>query len=197
MENVLHIKCPKCGAVLAIKPQPGLENASITCPVCKVKSRFADYKQPSAHPSPAAAEDSETQYPKFKQGAQQEETETQIFTPQNYVLGSLYLGNQRLAVLKPGRNVIGRLCSTHDATVEIPTDDRRMSRQHLVVEATKVPGKGYVHQVSLFKSNINETFVGNTKLEYGDCLILKSGDLIKLPGATLRFMIEDGDETTY
>ena len=43
MNEVIKIKCPTCGAVLAAKNKPGLENKIITCPVCKQKNPFNNF----------------------------------------------------------------------------------------------------------------------------------------------------------
>ena len=72
-----------------------------------------------------------------------------------------------------------------------------MSRNHLVVEVKKVPGKGFVHCVSLYKDKVNETKVNDTQLEYGDCVVLKNGDLLRLPDATLVFEIPDDEKTDF
>ena len=72
-----------------------------------------------------------------------------------------------------------------------------MSREHIVIEIKKVPAKGFVHYLSLYKEKVNKTFVGNEPLVYGDCIILNHGDIIKLPDADLRFEIPNEDDTDY
>ncbi len=72
-----------------------------------------------------------------------------------------------------------------------------MSREHIVIEVKKLPVKGFVHYVSLYKEKVNKTSIGNEPLLYGDCVVLNHGDIIKLPDATLRFEIPDGEETDF
>lgn len=41
MEETINIKCPNDGALLKVRYRPGLENMSITCPVCRQKMLFS------------------------------------------------------------------------------------------------------------------------------------------------------------
>jgi hypothetical protein len=72
-----------------------------------------------------------------------------------------------------------------------------MSREHVVIEVKRVAGKGFVHYLSLFKEKVNRTCINNDVLEYGDCVILKHGDIIHLPGIDLKFELPDSDETDF
>lgn len=108
------------------------------------------------------------------------------------------IGNGVSFQLKPGRNIIGRKGQNSDANFQIDTADKRsMSREHIVIEVKKLPVKGFVHYVSLYKEKVNKTSIGNEPLLYGDCVVLNHGDIIKLPDATLRFEIPDGEETDF
>jgi hypothetical protein len=64
-----------------------------------------------------------------------------------------------------------------------------------VIEVKRVPAKGYVHYVSLYKEKVNPTYVEDELLQYGDCLVLSHGDVIKLPDVTFKFEIPDEDAT--
>ena len=72
-----------------------------------------------------------------------------------------------------------------------------MSREHLVLEVKKVIGKGFVHYASLYKEKVNETMINNELLEYGDSIVLKSGDKLRLPDATIVFEIPDDEGTEF
>lgn len=116
----------------------------------------------------------------------------------NFTLGKLLVPSTGQSYrLKPGRNVIGRKAQSSSADFQIAGDDKRMSREHLVIEVKKERGKGFVHYISLFKERCNRTEVGRTMLEYGDCIILHHGDKVRLPGAEVKFEIPDGDGTEY
>lgn len=186
--ETIHIRCPRCSAVLEVKMQEGIEDKNVTCPVCKRKRPFKEYQRVA---NPNADSGEHTQY---------EDELTKNEAKQNLVLGRLAVeGMEETAYrLQVGRNVVGRRASNSTADFQVPTgESRRMSRNHLVVEVKKVPGKGFVHCVSLYKDKVNETKVNDTQLEYGDCVVLKNGDLLRLPDATLVFEIPDDEKTDF
>lgn len=183
MEETIQIKCPWCNAVLSVRNQAGIENKFVTCPVCKQKSPFSQFKRNTVNVS----NDDCTQYP----GAQ-------ISMPQeNYTIGRLVVQGKGLSYqLKLGKNIIGRKASNSSANFQIDMgENRRMSREHIMIEVKKIPGRGISHLASLFKEKVNQTEVGSEKLVYGDCIILKNGDIIKLPGVNVLFEIPDDDAT--
>lgn len=197
MQEIIQIKCPFCGSVLSVKNQPGIETKNVTCPICKLKNRFNQYRR--------VVPDSSGGMNTFNQshgyGAKPQRTIEDSLTDLpavNFTIGRLIKEDSGEEFkLKPGRNVIGRKGHRSGADIQIDTAERRsMSREHIVVEVKKDPAMGFVHYISLFKEKVNPTFVGNETLLYGDCLILKDGDIIKLPDAVLRFEIPDEEATT-
>lgn len=201
MEAIItKIKCPCCGAVLAVKTQPGIENKKVTCPVCKESSPFKLYKTvidkkvEESTEYPGKGSDERTSY------RNNDETETNIGSGLNFALGRLKVLNVSVSSyrLKTGRNVIGRKASASTADFQIPvTGGKRMSREHLVIEVKKVPGKGFVHYASLYKQKVNETLVNQERLEFGDCVVLNHGDKIILPDVTMIFEIPDDEGTEF
>lgn len=183
MDEIIKIKCPFDGAVLSVKNLPGIENKSVTCPICKNKYPFSQYRRVVDTPAPRQSEETDhTQLPTL-----------------NYTIGSLIHKETGASYrLKPGKNVIGRKASNSSADIKIDTGDlRSMSRDHLVIDVKKEPGKGYVHYVALFKERVNETKINNMTLLYGDCLILEDGSLLKLPDCTLEFRIQGDEDTNF
>lgn len=184
-ESIIKIKCPHCGVTLKLNSNiPGLEQKSITCPVCKEKSPFTAYKR--IHEEA----ESGTQY----DGA----GDTDYRYTKNTQLGcllTLTAAAERYP-LQMGRNVVGRKADGSSATVQVVSSNR-LSREHLVIEAKEVPGKGLVHYASLYKERCNATFVNDVRLEFGDCVILRSGDLLRLPDTVLRFEIHDEPHTGW
>lgn len=179
MDNVIKIVCPVCGSVLLVKQQPGLEKKSVTCPICKNINPFSSYK--------IKTDDSgeHTEYPGNNPGG--EDCRTGVLS---------LVGSERCLRFEAGKSyIIGRQCTNNTADFVIPDSSKRMSRSHLTVEVAKVPGKGMVHKISLFKKEVNDTFINNVKLDFGDKVILRNKDLIKLPNAVLRFEIPDEDGT--
>lgn len=198
MDEIIKIKCPFCGTVLSVKNQPGIEKKHVTCPICKNKYPFTEFKRVS----PGATynnEEPDTEYPETDDTIRHsgnDKTETQL--PQmNFTLGRLkVVGTTTVFPLRTGRNVVGRKSEKSQADFKIDTAEKRaMSREHILIEVKKLPVKGFVHYVSLYKKEVNKTFIGNEPLVYGDVLILGHGDVIRLPDATLKFEIPDDEAT--
>lgn len=195
MDEIIQIKCPFDGAVLSVKNQPGIETKNVTCPVCRHRYPFTQFKRVAP---PVRSNESDTEYPVGEDRTSYEaEEKTKIGNRPNYTLGKVTVVDSGLSYqLRPGRNVIGRKGQKSGANFQIDTADKRsMSREHIVIDVKKHPVKGFVHYVSLYKEKVNQTFICNEPLLYGDCIVLNHGDLIKLPDATLRFEISDGEET--
>lgn len=192
MNDIIQIQCPKDGAILSIKNQPGLERKNVTCPVCKQMRPFTQYKRYIAKAAYPCRPDGVTQYRESQEG-------TRIEMGHPLALGKLILTSTgKVFPLRPGRNVIGREAKASDTDIQIETgSSRRMSRAHVVIEVVRVPGKGYVHQAKLFKERCNPTYVNRTRLEYGDCIVLHHSDVLQLPDAELRLDISYGDETEF
>ena len=72
-----------------------------------------------------------------------------------------------------------------------------MSREHLVINVERKPGQGFVHSVKLYKQQVNDTYINNERLTFGDIVVLRNGDLIRLPDVDLVFSIENGEETQH
>lgn len=199
MNEIIKIKCPFDGAVLSVRYQEGIEKKNLTCPICKNKYPFTQFKRLGAFTD---GDDSGTEYPDKGRnddtdlGKLSEKT-TIGPSEENVVVGKVTVcGTSKSFQLRPGRNVIGRKGTTSRADFQVDTGEKRsMSREHLVIEVRKVAGKGFVHYASLFKEQVNETFIGNEQLYYGDCVILKHGAMIKLPDAILKFEIPDNEGT--
>lgn len=198
MDEIIQIKCPFDGAVLSVKNQPGIESKNVTCPVCRHRFPFTEFRRVARG---CADTDPETEYPDREKRAgcacddrNNDDTER---LRENFTLGTLKLvGASASFRLKPGRNVIGRKGLKSTADFQIDTGgNRSMSREHIVVEVKKVPGRGFVHYLSLYKEKVNRTCLGAEPLAYGECVVLNHGDIIRLPDADLKFEIPDDDAT--
>ncbi len=190
--EIINIKCPRDGAVLAIKNHPGIENREITCPVCKVSSPFSSYKRVIVKKK---QEEEHTQYP----GEENQAASAEGAKPNKDIdcaLGKLRVQGSGTPPFKLniGKNVIGRKASVSSADIQIPTgDSKRMSREHMVISVQKVAGRGWVHFASLCKERTNDTFLNGTRIDFGDSLILKDGDIITLPDAKIIFELPDSE----
>jgi hypothetical protein len=181
------IKCPHCSAILKIAIADDAEtNKIIICPVCHEKKPLSQYLKYE----PKVVEG--TAYPSDKKtdlgGTEFENKKTCI--------GMLVIESiGKPCILKEGRNVIGRDSDSSKADIKINTGNKcRMSREHFVIDVKNEPQMGWVHRASLYKERVNSTYVNDEKLEYGDCVILNHGDIIKFPDCTVEF-IQDPNKT--
>ena len=213
MNEIIKIKCPECGAVLSVKEQPGMVSKSLTCPVCGTRNKFIDFR--NITPKQEVNQDPDTEYEngnKYHKGQentqyqqtgeltqyQQQDRDTGIGDSRNQKnIGLIQIVGSNLTFqLKLGCNVIGRKSANSGANFQINTGEKRsMSREHILIDVKKHPSKGLIHCVSLYKEKVNKTFVGSEQLLFGDCIILKPGDIIKLPDAELKFDIPDEERT--
>ena len=193
----IRIKCPACGAVLQVQNQPDIESKYATCAVCKTRNLIKDFTKVGVK------QEEHTQYPggeeKTHYRTTQADPPTDIGEGLNVIIGLLkVLPAGPTFQLRQGRQTIGRkTINPPHADFGIPNESKRMSREHLIIEVKKVPSKGYVHYVSLAKEKVNVTFIGQNKMEYGDCVVLQHGDIIRLPDQDLRFELPDEEGTIY
>ena len=183
--ETLDVKCPWCSAVLRIKSAPGMEGKNITCPNCKHTSPFTQFK--------AVIPREEESVTCFPGGIGNDPTPTK----ENLIIGRLKIPLSGISYqLLPGKNIIGRKASASTANFQIETgENKRMSREHLIIEVKRVPSTGFTHLISLYKERVNKTFINSTELLWGDTLIIQHGDIIKLPDVDIRFEIPDEEAT--
>lgn len=184
MEETIKIGCPCCGSVLTVRNMPGIENKFVTCPTCKTKAYVSKFRR-------IVQSDECTKVPG------QDNTET-VNKNENMVIGQLV--NLDLGIrarLNVGRNIVGRKTSSSTATIPLPCPTNRMSRSHINIDVQRVNGKGFVHYISLCKEKVNKTYIGDELLEYGDKIVLRHGDIIRLPDLNLRFELPDEEATTF
>lgn len=99
--------------------------------------------------------------------------------------GYLLYGGQKYP-LGFGNNVIGRKATTSQATVQIATDDRYMSRQHLAIQVIKASTDNVRVVVSNYH-NKNASYVNGQLLNEGDQLVLTEGSIIKMGNTTVVY----------
>lgn len=167
--ETLYIKCPKCGKVLAIHRQPGLENMNVPCPVCKNKSPFFQFEkvQPKQHVS-------DTVLP--------ENLKPTKISLVDCVSGTSY-------ELPVGVNTVGRGHPTSAANVQIATKDMGMSRVHSTIEVLKTT-TGNLRCIISNALNKNATCINGKKLEDGNKIFLNNGDIVKMSRSEFKVEIE-------
>lgn len=88
--------------------------------------------------------------------------------------------------LTEGRNIIGRKAESSLATIQIPTDDKFMSRQHCIINVS-VSEEGELTATLTNFQNKNTTEVNGKAVEDGKQVTLTNGSELTLGHTTLTF----------
>lgn len=168
------IVCPVCGSVLRVQADDGINEKFVTCPVCKQRRKFKEYRIVTDNNEP-------TQYAGMNQS-------NAVSTGVLIIQGHTY--NLRL-----GKNIVGRKGNTSKADIQLPCENNRISREHICINVKQIPANGLVHTISLYKQQVNDTFVEDLKLEFGDSMILEHGMTIHLPDVDIRFELPNEEST--
>lgn len=169
--EIKRIQCPNCGVVLDVRNSKMEDEKLITCPQCKavLKVRFM-------HEAPLEAKTvlgggyngGETQL-----GGQNDTT--QLASASNTKSCCLCVDG-RSYPLAIGLNTVGRKAPSSQASLQIETDDRYMSRRHVKIEVREVAG---IRQTIISNDqNKNVTYVDGQELQSGDAVILRDGSEI-------------------
>lgn len=164
-----RIKCPKCGTVMDVVNSKHEDIKHIKCPGCGVALAVSFV-------------DSETEYHSGKQG--------RAVKPVLEYDGEEY-------TLAVGDNIIGRKAHSSSATLQIDTSADAsgctMSREHLKIRVIELSGGKYKSTVSVCKAK-NPTSVNGELLKGEDCIVLCSGDRIKMGSVTAVFKESIGND---
>lgn len=173
MERI-RLKCPVCSAVLEAKDDPANLGKNIICPNCKQKNKFESFKRIVPKQIPIAPEDDHTQLSVVPK------------SPVGYLLDK---ATGLRYPLKEGKQIIGRkpLKSVSKADIPISTADQGMSREHLCLQV--ITGQdGHYHVFASNAKNKNATEINGVKLENGDSIGIRHGDVIKLCDTRLVYI---------
>ena len=171
--QTVEIICPQCHVRLSVTNSKNEEVKRIKCPNCgkQIDIRF---KRP-------VQEDGATVLGGIPSGG-----ETQL-GPVSVSRKKAYLEFNGVRYnLEIGRNAIGRKAKTSSADVQIDTDDRYMSRQHVVINVRRLPDGSIKCDISNDK-NKNSTRVNNYTLGPDDAIVLHDGDRITMGDTTITF----------
>lgn len=204
--QIKRIKCPKCNVVLDVKNTKEQQVVRLHCPNCRtlLQVTFPPKEEPIEAPTfyarPKQPVDSgatqlggyedrgsrkgdvgcETQLggedANANRSSTSQKTATLVFEGRGYPL-------------EEGRNVIGRQGSTSKATVQIPTQDHYMSRQHCIINITTLADGNKKAVISNFQ-NKNDTSINGHRIESGDAIILSDGNTITMGETTIIYTIK-------
>lgn len=195
--QIKKIKCPNCGVILAVKNSKDEEEKRISCPKCKagLKVMFSKPKPKeellTAHtvygpqqPKPTPQNDGATQLGGAFVGASN--GSTQLAAPQSFVRQAMLVFNGESFDLELGENAVGRKANTSHASLQIPTTDRYMSRQHVLITVRRLPD-GSLKSVLRNDQNKNGTLIDGQTIENGDEILLTNGNRITMGRTTLLY----------
>lgn len=191
--QIKRIQCPTCKVVLDVKNSKNEAEKLIACPSCRttLKVKFPPQQEPMeantyyAPPKQPATDCGATQLAMGGCGA----TQLVADVPKQETTATLLYGGKTYP-LEEGQNVVGRKAVTSNATIQIETTDRYMSRQHCVVTVTTLPD-GTKKVVLCNDQNKNATTIDGTPIERGDQIRLTDGNSIMMGKTTLTFKLQD------
>lgn len=202
-----RIKCPSCGAILDVRNTKNESVKLIKCPKCKatLSVKFKKQEPLEAHTylAPGKANNGETQYAGFKNdgetqlgkpindgetqlGGYSNSGETQIMSKVTPSKSAYLKVNGKSYPLRLGTNIIGRKATTSQATVQIDTPDRYMSRQHSKIVVSKLPN-GRLKSVLSNDHNKNISTIDGQDLLQGEQIVLEDGDQIVMGKTTVIY----------
>lgn len=188
--EILHKTCGHVLQIPRIDDMEKLKKGRIKCPICNKIVPFSEFTIIERKNNESTITDEESNL-----------TENTIGVTPNFTLGKLTFEPPTLSpiTLKVGSNIIGRKCSGSTADIQIPiaNESKRTSRDHINIEVKSINGRGYVHCVSLCKERVNTTYRNDKPMQYGECFVLKNGDVLKLPDSTITFVLSDPNDTEY
>ncbi|MDE7136104.1 MAG: FHA domain-containing protein [Muribaculaceae bacterium] len=190
----MKIICPVCGAMLKLPETPGIENKNVKCPVCNNTNAFTKFRRivensTAPKPRPHAPNFDGAPANNVDDSATKVLDQTTFAKNQkkNKTPGVLRAGGM-VFPLQMGKNIIGRQSSGQQATISLPCpDNKRMSRQHLLIEVKNNPDGSLSHVASLYKQQTNSTYINGQQLFFGNFIVLNDGAHITLPNYEIEF----------
>lgn len=168
--DTVIIRCPNCGKILRLNRVFGLEHKIIPCPVCGKKTPYSMCEQVVKRV--VSTEDTVIPGTKHEDRALLIDKSTGRSYP-----------------LPIGKSVVGRSTASGVADVKIETEDKGVSRKHMVIEVRKTPS-GSIRCSITNAENKNKTFLNREPIEDGDILPLNDGDVITTSNSEYHIQID-------
>jgi len=170
---MISIRCPHCQVGLKVdESKIPLNIQTFNCPKCKqpIPISYVMSNQP--------VDDSETvilSVPESKVAK----------TGKLHVLPNEHTSEQFIRLFE-GTNVIGRKSHSKESPTAIDTNDKLMSRAHIVIEVRSDAKGNFIHSLYDNKST-NRTLYNRNYIEPGEIVILKNNDEIQIGQTRLIF----------
>lgn len=189
--QVKDLYCIHCGANIKLKT--GRDVKTITCPKCnrtELVSKFSETPIKILNKEESDLEETfvGTQIKKSVKGT------VRLLRPAKLVLyKDIDNAWQTSSViefpLKRGENTIGRKSSKSISSIQLPTSDGYMSKNHLIIDVIMKSDSTFEHRLS-DNGSVNGTFHNGQRIENGDVIILSTGDVIRLGHTELILKVE-------
>jgi predicted Zn finger-like uncharacterized protein len=163
-DEFMIVVCPSCQARLRVNEKAlNVQSPLITCVRCNAPIKIS---LPAEPPKSAGVPDDSTI----------------IFEPAEvgWIIVHDEFTKSQTIPLKSGVQVVGRYSETKPCEVMIHSEDRYMSRRHLVIEVARSREGFYKYWVSDHPDCTNPTFVDTNPLKRGTTLELVDGAIMQL-----------------
>lgn len=190
--EIKRVQCPKCGVVLNVRNSKNETVKIITCPQCKAKLGVKFKRHLTQEPLEALTFYADNLNNSSNGGvtlldSKKDKGKTQLASGKSTAVRKAYLmADGKEYPLSMGENVVGRKAPTSQATVQIVTSDRYMSRQHAKIVLTRMLG-GKLKAVISNDQNKNISTIDGQDMLQGDALVLNDGDRIVMGKTTIIY----------
>lgn len=182
--EIKRITCPNCGILLDVKNSKNEAVKLIHCPQCKVPLQVKFGAAPvedDGKTRPVNDGDTRKTHLLNKKSSTSGSSEDTLHHQTPYLECN---GQQYKLVM--GINIVGRKASTSNATVQIDTNDRYMSRMHARIQVSLLP-TGQIRATITNERNMNTTLLNGQPLSDNDVMILTKGSRIQMGDTTVIY----------
>ena len=178
--------CPNCASSFTYKLNQG--HKTITCPKCKRTEVVGKYSQAPTNKNTNSTEEESTEHT----------AQTFVHSNKMYQPGKLMLKSDDGAWidmgvvtidLERGKNTLGRRHPNSSSSIQLPTRDSYMSKDHAIIEVVMRHDATFEHRLSDNRSK-NGTFLNGIRLDSGDIFVLNHGDTLRMGHTALKFTRE-------
>lgn len=179
---VKDLYCRHCGANIKLKV--GKDIKTITCPKCRKTELVSGYSDTPVEVDNDVEPALEKTLVKTQLSSNSKNEASKLLRP-----ASLFLFKDiddawqdrsvREFTLKRGENTVGRKSPKSISSIQLPTIDGYMSKNHLIIDVIMKKDSTFEHRLS-DNGSVNGTFHNGQRIEKGDIIILSSGDVIRI-----------------